>query len=74
MLLLNKYIPINKMYIYITGLIAAFIFYKFVQASTTNGMKWNFFVNPTSSVLNIMYIIMFICILDKINKMAIFYL
>ena len=83
MLLLNDYIPINKMYIYITGLIAAFIFYKsihseFVQASTTNGMEWNFIDNITGSVLVIMYITMFICILDnnkkldKINKMGIF--
>jgi len=86
MLLLNDYIPINKMYIYITGLIAAFIFYKsihpnFIQASTTNGMKWNFtditIDNTTGPILTIMYITIFISILDnnkkldKINKMMI---
>ena len=81
-LLLNDFIPINKIYIYITSLIAAFIFYKsihpeFIKASTTNGMKWEFNDNTTSTLLMIMYITMFISVLnnnkklDKINKMGI---
>jgi hypothetical protein len=81
-LLLNDYIPLNKIYIYITGLIAVFVFYKaihpdFIQASITEGMKWLFYDNIISFALLIMYTIMFICILqnykklDKINKMGI---
>ena len=81
-LLLNDYIPINKIYIYITGLVAAFICYKtihpeFMSASTTEGMKWHFNDSATSFALLIMYVTMFTSILDNnkkldiINKMGI---
>jgi hypothetical protein len=81
-LLLNDYIPINKIYIYITGLIAAFICYKtihpeFMSATTSEGMKWHFNDSTTSFALLLMYVTMFISVfdnnkkLDKINKMGI---
>ena len=80
-LLLNDYTPINNIYIYITGFIAAFTLYKsmrsdFKQASTSNGMEWKFNNNITSLLLIIMNITMFISVydnnnkLDKINKLA----
>jgi len=79
MLLLNDMIPINKMYIIITMSIALFITYKtfhpdFKKATTTECMKWNFNDTMVQGVLTLMYLIMFIVViennnmLDKINK------
>jgi len=73
-LLLNDYVPINKIYIYITGLIAAVIFYKSIQpkikkASVNEGMKWNFMNRNSGLLLVIMYIFMFISVLDNSKKL-----
>jgi len=78
-LLLNNMIPLNNIYIIITMCIALFICYKtfhpeFKMATTTEGMKWNFNDMSCGNALAIMYITMFIVViennnrLDKINK------
>ena len=81
-LLLNDMIPLNKIYIIITTMIALFICYKtfhpeFKEATTTDGMKWNFNDTETSTALAIMYITMFLSviennmILDNLNKLGV---
>lgn len=81
-LLLNDIIPLKKIYIYITVLVSIIITYKalhpeFKKATTDGGMKWNFNDTIVSSALFIMYITMFLAViennkdLDKINKMGI---
>jgi hypothetical protein len=81
-LLLNDMIPLNKIYIMITMAVALFICYKtfhpeFKKATTTDCMKWNFNDTETGNALTIMYVIMFLAVienhkmLDKINKFGI---
>jgi hypothetical protein len=48
-LLLNNYIPINKIYIFITAIIATIILYqtfdtKFANSTTDNGILWTIIV------------------------------
>ena len=73
-LLLNNYISINNIYIYIFSIIAIFIIYEsiqsnFIKATTENGMIWNFSDKKVSIILLIMYILMFFVMYYYKNKL-----
>lgn len=76
-LLLNNYVPVNKVYIYILATISIYLMYKsiqpkFLKATTDNGMKWNFIKYDNYILLSIMYTLSFLLVYLYSNKLNYF--